>query len=174
MSPRAVLVGLPGAGKTSTGRRLAKILALPFTDSDELVEAEAGCPVAELFARAGEPAFRSAERRAILTALREFDGVLALGGGALGTSEIREAVQNSAVPVIFLQASLDTLAGRVGDARTRPLLAEGPAERLAALAAARSPVYEALASFAVETDGRTPSQVAATIAARLHDLEVRQ
>jgi len=172
MTPKAVLVGLPGTGKTSTGRRLAKILAVPFADSDELVEAAAGRSVAELFATEGESAFRAAERAAVVAALAGFEGVLALGGGAVGTAELRAALSGSAVPVVLLRASAATLLERLGDATSRPLLADDPPARLAALTAEREPLYAEVMTLAVDTDGRTPSQVAATIAARLHELEV--
>ncbi|HVU93236.1 MAG TPA: shikimate kinase [Jatrophihabitans sp.] len=175
MTPKAVLVGLPGTGKSSTGRRLAKILAVPFADSDELVEATAGRTVAEIFAERGEPAFRAAEQAAVVGALAGFDGVLALGGGAVGTAAVRDALAASGVPVVHLTATLATLADRIGDADHRPLLAGDAAARratLAALAAERAPLYAAVATLAVATDGRTPVQVAATVAARLHELEV--
>lgn len=168
MSPRALLVGLPGSGKSTTGRRLAKILDLPFTDSDELVEAAEGRSVREIFAEAGEPAFRALEAAAIVDALGRFDGILALGGGALTTPSTRDAVAASGVPVVLLRARLDTLGSRVGDARTRPLLAADPAGRLYQLEQERAPVYAELATLVVDTDGKTPGQVAATIAARLH------
>jgi shikimate kinase len=173
MTPKVVLVGLPGAGKSTTGRRLAKILAAPFADSDDLVEAATGRKVREIFADSGEPAFRAVEEHAITAALDGFGGVLSLGGGALGHPETRAAIETSGVPVVALRATLDTLSLRIGDARSRPLLADNPEHRLAALAAERAPVYEALATFVVDTDGKTPGQVAATIAARLHEREVR-
>jgi shikimate kinase len=172
VTPKVVLVGLPGVGKSSTGRRLAKILALPFADSDDLVEAAAGRTVAEIFAADGEPAFRAAEAAAIVRALADFDGVLALGGGAVTNPAVRAAITEGGVPVAGLRARLATLVARVGDGRTRPLLAGDPAGRLAALAAERTPVYDALATFTVDTDERTAGQVAATIAARLHAREV--
>jgi shikimate kinase len=174
MTPKAVLVGLPGAGKSTTGRRLAKILAVPFADSDDLVEAAAGRTVAQIFAESGEAEFRAAESAAIVAALVGFDGVLALGGGALGAPVTREAIAASGVPVAVLRASIDTLRARVGDGRTRPLLADDPPARLTVLAAERAPVYDALATFTVDTDDRTPGQVAATIAARLHELRARR
>jgi shikimate kinase len=174
MSPKVVLVGLPGAGKSTTGRRLAKILAVPFADSDDLVEAVAGRPVAEILTADGEPAFREVERAAIVRALTEREGVLSLGGGALGSDETRAAVRSSGVPVVQLRATLDTLGVRVGDARTRPLLAADPHARLAVLAAERTAGYDEVATFTVDTDGRTPGQVAATVAARLHEREVRR
>lgn len=167
MSPRVVLVGLPGTGKTTTGRRLAKILATGFADSDDLVEAATGRSVRELFAE-GEAAFRSAEADAIASALRDFDGVLALGGGALTTEATRHAVAESKAQVVLLRAGLDTLTSRVGDAESRPLLTEHPADRLRQLAAERSDVYEEVATLVVDTDERTPGQVASHIAAELH------
>jgi shikimate kinase len=169
MSPVAVLVGLPGSGKSTTGRRLAKILAVPFLDSDDAVETAAGCSVRELFAQAGEAAFRAAEADAVAAALDGFGGVLALGGGALGSDRTRAALRGADVAVVLLRADLDTLGARVGDAQTRPLLAEAPAQRLAELAETRAPLYADVATFAVDTDARTPGQVAATIAARLHE-----
>jgi shikimate kinase len=168
MTPTVVLVGLPGAGKSTTGRRLAKILAVPFADSDDLVEAATGRTVAELFADAGESAFRAAEAAAISAALDEFDGVLALGGGALTTPATRAALRESGVPVVFLRAELATLGTRVGAARGRPLLAGDPRAKLAQLAETRAPLYDDVATFAVDTEGRTAAHVAATIAARLH------
>lgn len=169
MTPKVVLVGLPGAGKSTTGRRLAKILAVPFADTDELVEQDAGRPVAEIFAHVGESAFRAAEHAVVVRALADAEGVLSLGGGALTNPETRAAVRASGVPVVQLRARLDTLGSRVGDARTRPLLADDPAGRLAVLAAERTAAYDEVATFVVDTDGKTPGQVAAGVAARLHD-----
>ena len=173
MSPRVVLVGLPGAGKSTSGRRLAKILALPFADTDDLVEAATGRAVGDIFFTDGEQAFRDAEAAAVAAALVDFDGVLALGGGALIRPATRAALLTGAVPVVVLRAELGTLGARVGDARSRPLLAGDPARRLAELADQRAPLYDEVASFVVDTDGRTPGQVAATVAARLHERRVR-
>jgi shikimate kinase len=83
------------------------------------------------------------------------------------------AVAASAVPVVVLHAKLATLTARIGDAHTRPLLAGDPSARLAALAADRGALYASMATITVDTDGKTPGQVAATIAARLHEREVR-
>lgn len=172
MSPRVVLVGLPGSGKTTTGRRLAKILAVDFADSDELVETQTGRSVRELFAD-GEPVFRAAEASAIATALRGFDGVLALGGGALGAEATRAALAASGAPVVLLRAGIATLAERVGDAQSRPLLVEDPSARLRQLADERASVYASAATFTVDSDARTPGQVASQIAAELHRRQVR-
>ncbi len=170
MSPRVVLVGLPGSGKSTSGRRLARMLAVPFADSDDLVEAGAGRPVVTIFAESGEAAFRALEADAIAAALADFDGVLALGGGAVTTAHTRAALADGAIPVVVLSASVQTLTERVGDGHTRPLLAADARQRLNTLAAERGPVYEELATFTVDTDTRTPGQVASVIAARLHKL----
>jgi shikimate kinase len=169
MTPRVVLVGLPGTGKSTTGRRLAKILAVPFADADELIEAAQGRTVREIFADSGEGAFRGFERDAIIAALETFDGVLSLGGGALTDPETRAALAASDVPVVFLEAPIATLVARVGDGRTRPLLSENPERRLTALADQRRPYYAEVAKLHVDTASRTPGQVASLIAARLHD-----
>jgi shikimate kinase len=174
MTPKVVLVGLPGAGKSTTGRRLAKILAVPFADSDHLIEERAGSTISELFATRGEEACRVIEAEVIAAALAEFPGVLSLGGGAVMRAQTRQAILASGVPVVYLRAGLEELGDRVGDARTRPLLVADPPARLAVLAAERGAHYEDLATITVDTDGRTPGQVAATIAARLHEREIRR
>jgi shikimate kinase len=174
VTPRVVLVGLPGAGKSTTGRRLAKILALPFADSDHMIEAREGRTISELFATRGEAFCRDLEVAVIAEALADFPGVLSLGGGAVMRAETRAALVDSGVPVVYLRAALQELSERIGDGRTRPLLAGNPQARLAGIAAERSATFDAVATFTVDTDGRTPGQVAATIAARLHDREVRR
>jgi shikimate kinase len=170
MTPRVVLVGMPGTGKTTTGRRLAKILAVPFADSDVLVERRTGRTVADVFAESGEPEFRDLEAAAIRSALTDFDGVLALGGGAVTDVGTQRALAEAGVPVVLLRADLSTLAARVGDGHVRPLLAGDTAERLTQLSAEREAAYTACATLTVHTDRRTPGQVAAQIAARLHEV----
>ena len=167
MTPRAVLIGLPGTGKTTTGRRLATKLTLPFADSDALVETRAGRSVQEVFATDGETAFRDLEADVIREALAGFGGVLALGGGAVLTDSTRAALVSSGVPVVLLRSSVRTLNRRVGDGRGRPLLAGNPYARLSALAAAREPLYRQLATHVVTTDRRSSSRVAIEIAGLL-------
>lgn len=169
MSPQVVLVGLPGAGKSTTGRRLAKILAVPFADSDALIEQREQRSINELFAERGEQGFRVIEAEVVAGALQTFDGVLSLGGGALTSAATRGVLAASDVPVVFLRATLDQLSQRVGDGRTRPLLTGNPEARLASLAADRAATYDEFATIVVDTDGRSPGQVAATVAARLHE-----
>ncbi len=167
MTPRAVLIGLPGTGKTTTGRRLAGRLRVPFADSDDLVEQRAGRSVRAIFERDGEAGFRDAEAEVIAAALSAFDGVLALGGGAIVAEQTRAALAVSGAPVVLLRAELSTLAVRVGRAQDRPLLTGDPVGRLAGLAAARQPLYESVATAVIDTDRRSAKRVAADIDATL-------
>jgi shikimate kinase len=166
-----VLIGLPGSGKSTVARRLAKIYSVPVADTDELVEAATGRTVPELFETAGEPAFRAAESTALQSALTDFDGVLSLGGGAILAADNRSALVASGAPIVLLRGEPATLLARLGDPQSRPLLRADPAARLAALAAEREPLYRSVATLTVDTDHHTPAQVAATIAARLHERE---
>lgn len=152
MADRLVLVGMMGAGKTTVGRAVADRLGWAFVDTDAEVEAAAGSSVAELFAGAGEPAFREAERRALATALS--DGgpvVVSAGGGAVVDEGNRHLLSRSAT-VVWLRADPATLAARVGDGAGRPLLAGDAAGALAALDAGRRPLYAAVADAVVDVD----------------------
>ncbi|MBB5774980.1 shikimate kinase [Nonomuraea jabiensis] len=161
--PYAVLIGMPGAGKSTIGRLLADSLGLPFADSDQLVEERTGQTIPDLFAAEGEDAFRKLETEVIADALSAFNGVLALGGGAVVTDATRQALLSSAAPVVLLRASVASLHERVGDGAGRPLLAGDPRARLLELEAVREPYYRIVAGLTVDTDQRTPAQVAATV-----------
>ncbi len=136
-----VLVGLMGAGKSSIGRRLAQALALPFTDADAEIEAASGSTIEEIFARDGEAAFRSGERRVIARLLEGPIQVLAAGGGAFMDPETRALMRARAISV-WLKADLDLLLARVGRRNNRPLLKNGdPRAILASLMEIRHPIY---------------------------------
>jgi shikimate kinase len=167
---RVILTGFMGTGKTEVGRRLARTLGWPFMDTDAVIESAAGRSVAAIFAEEGEAGFRARERDAVAQACQLPAAVIAIGGGALLDAENRRLLI-AAGPVVCLRATPREILRRVGEARDRPLLnGEGTAseaERLArieALLAARAAVY-ALAAYAVDTDGRTPDQVAAAVRA---------
>lgn len=151
LGPRAlVLVGMPGAGKSSVGRRLAKRLDLPFFDADDEIEKAAGMSIPDIFATRGEAEFRLGEKRVLARLLQGGPAIIATGGGAFMNEETRARVRETGVAV-WLRADLPTLLRRVKKRNDRPLLA-GPdaAERLAALQAAREPTY-ALAHVTVES-----------------------
>ena len=167
MPPRVVLVGPMGAGKTAVGAVLAERLGLALRDTDADVEAAAGRSVVDLFTAEGEAAFRRREQDAVLAALAEHDGVLALGGGAVLSPRVRAALADHAV--VLLRATWASVGDRVARDRARPLLAGGPQERWESLLAARRPLYEQVATAVVETDGLAPPQVADAVLAVLAD-----
>jgi shikimate kinase len=161
-----VLVGLMGVGKTTVGQRCAELLQRPFVDTDELVEATVRMPVAELFATQGEQHFRALERQAVAdTSASPAPLVIACGGGAVLDPENRRVLRSEGV-VVWLQASPEELSARVGtDAgAVRPLLAGADkTATLQRLSSLREPAYEAAAHVHIDTDGRTPDDVAATV-----------
>jgi shikimate kinase/3-dehydroquinate synthase len=137
-----VLVGMPGAGKTAIGRRLAARLGLPFRDADTEIESAAGMPITEIFARYGEPHFRDGERRVITRLLAGPPLVLATGGGAFADPGTRAAIKASGAATLWLRCSMATLLRRVAGREHRPMfLNADPAEVLARLMAARHPLY---------------------------------
>jgi shikimate kinase len=157
-SKTIALVGLMGVGKSSIGRRLANVLAMPFRDADHEIEAAAGCSVSEIFAKFGEPAFRDGERRVIARLLDGPPHVLATGGGAFNDPETRRLIRANAVS-IWLRADLQVLAARVRKRDTRPLLiGKEPMDVLSAQARDRYPLF-AEADIIIET-GESPHQVA--------------
>jgi shikimate kinase len=163
VKPVLVLVGAPGAGKTTIGLLVADQLGVSFRDTDLDVEQAAGKPVADIFVTDGEAVFRTLERAAVATALREHEGVLALGGGAVLDEGTRAAL--SGHRVVWLEVGLADAAKRVGLARERPVLALNPRATLARLLGERAPHYEEVASARVRTDGREPDEIAADVVA---------
>ena len=156
-----VLVGMMGAGKTTVGRAAAQRLGWAFLDSDAQVEARAGRTVAEIWAAEGERGFRQLEAEALSDALASTAGrpaVVAAAGGAVLDARNRALLEQNP-PVIWLRATLDTLAGRVGSGRGRPLLADDPRGALERLMAVRYPLYEEVADTVVDVDGLGRAQV---------------
>ncbi len=167
--PRVVLVGPMGAGKTTVGERLAEGGGVGLRDTDHDVEAAEGRSVSDIFVESGEEYFRTREHHAVLAALAEHDGVLALGGGAVLDARTREALAGH--PVVFLKVGLADAAKRVGLGVGRPLLLGNVRSRMKALLDERLPVYESVAAAVVETDGRDADEVAAEVVAALESLE---
>jgi shikimate kinase len=165
MPPRVVLVGAPGAGKSTVGRLVARRLDVGFRDTDHDVEASAGKSVADVFLDDGEEAFRAAELSAVHTALAEHDGVLALGGGAVLSAETRRLLAGH--QVVHLQVGLTDAASRVGFGRARPVIALNPRAQLKVLLDERAPLYAEVATAVVVTDGLAPEDIAAAVVAAI-------
>jgi shikimate kinase len=158
MAPVLVIVGPPGAGKTTAAREVADRLGVAFRDTDADVEAAAGVTVADVFVEHGEARFRSLERAAVAAALAEHDGVLAVGGGAVLDADTRASLIGR--PVAFLDVGIKDAASRIGFNRDRPLLLGNPRAQWIRLMEQRRTFYEQVAATTVSTDDRTPDQVA--------------
>jgi shikimate kinase len=157
-APRVVLVGPMGAGKTTVGRLLAERWGVSFRDTDDDVEQAEGRPISDIFVEDGEGRFRALERAAVARAVAEHAGVLAVGGGAVMAEETRALLDGRRV--VFLRVGLSDAAARVGLGASRPLLLGNVRGTMKALLDERTPVYESVAVVVVDTDGRTPDEVA--------------
>jgi len=157
MAPVLVLVGSPGAGKSTVGRRVAAALDLPFADTDRMIEAEAGMSISDMFVTLGEDDFRQREVDAVARAVDLEHGVLALGGGAVLRQETQELLRGQRV--VWLRVSSAEAASRVGMNSARPLLLGNVRGTLSKLLQQRNPVYAAVATDVVETSGRSLGEV---------------
>jgi shikimate kinase len=168
MAPKAVLIGLPGSGKSTIGRRLAKSLGTSMLDTDAAIEETTGRTIADIFATDGEKEFRRIEEDVIRAALQSHDGVLSLGGGAVTTPGVRDALAGHTV--IYLEISAAEGVRRTGGSTVRPLLA-GPdrSEKFKALMTERVPLYRRVATMRVNTNRRNPGAVVRHIVDRLEN-----
>jgi len=150
-----------GAGKTTVAALLAEAWALPVRDTDVDIEAAEERSISDIFVDDGEDHFRVLEARAVTEALAAHEGVLALGGGAVLDPHTRELLAGH--QVVFLRVGLSDAVKRVGLGVGRPLLLGNVRARIKALLDERTPVYESVATHVVETDGRTPDEVATEV-----------
>lgn len=157
MAPVLVLVGSPGAGKTSVGRRVAERLGLTFLDTDHLIETRAGMSIPDIFITLGEEQFRLLEAQAVADALETGDGILALGGGAVMSETTQRLLAGHRT--VWLKVGVPDAATRVGLNTARPLLLGNVRGTLTALLDKRNPVYERLATDVVDTSGKSLRQV---------------
>ena len=161
MTPRVVLVGPPGAGKSTVGDVLATLLGLGVRDTDADVERTHGQTIADMFVDHGEEYFRDAESSAVRAALAEHDGIVSLGGGAVLHEQTRDAL--SGHRVVFLDVGLSEAARRVGLNTARPLLLGNVRSQLKALMDQRRAIYLDVAEYVVSTDSRPPAEIAEEI-----------
>lgn len=160
MSAGPVLIGPPGAGKSTVGELLARRLGTTLVDTDARVEEQAGRAISDIFVQDGEDTFRELEREAVLSALAEEGAVLSLGGGAVMQDAVAQALRSSGRPVVFLDVTIADASARVGFDTSRPLLLVNPRAAWTRLMNARRPTYESLATLVVATGGKEPQQVA--------------
>ena len=168
MAPKAILVGLPGSGKSTIGRRLAKALDVDMLDTDAAIEQQTGRPIADIFGTDGEQEFRRIEEGVVRAALAEHDGIVSLGGGAVTSPGVRAALAGHTV--VYLEITAAEGVRRTGGNTVRPLLA-GPdrAEKFRALMSQRVPLYRQVATIRVNTNRRNPGAVVRHIVCRLQD-----
>jgi shikimate kinase len=160
--PALVLVGPPGAGKTTVGRVLARRLDLEFVDVDAVIVARIGKSIADMFVQDGEDAFRALERDVVAESLLGTEGVLALGGGSVLAAQTRERLRGHRV--VHLTVDVTDGLRRTGMSKARPLLAGvNPRATFRALLDARAPLYAEVATFEVDTVRRSAHQVARTV-----------
>lgn len=160
------LIGYRGTGKSTVARQLAEQLEAQAVDSDELIAQRAGCSIAEIFAQQGEPAFRDLEQQVVAELAAGEPQVVALGGGAVLREANRQAIAGA--PVVWLQASPAVLAQRLAadsiSASQRPSLTRaGLLGEIEQVLTERTPVYRQCATFEVDTEGRSPAEVAEVI-----------
>ena len=165
MAPRAIIIGAPGAGKTSVGRRVAETLGVAFHDSDAAIQKRTGKPVSDIFLSDGEAEFRKLEREVIAESLKDVDGVLSVGGGAVLDPDTREAFSHHTV--VWLEVDLATATQRVGMNSARPLLMGNVRGTMITMLNERTPLYEEVATITVDTSGRSLKAVVSDVVEEL-------
>ena len=163
MAPRIILIGAMGSGKTTVGRALAKDFSLAFRDTDEMIVSQSGREISEIFIEDGEDEFRALEKIILRTALLEDETVLSLGGGACLSTDAQSALRASGAFVVYLKISLSQVASRVGFNQGRPLLMGNPRAQWQSLMNDRAPIYEGIASYICEVDGKNVEEITSEI-----------
>ncbi|MFI0506811.1 shikimate kinase [Streptomyces albogriseolus] len=169
MSPRLVLIGPMGVGKSTVGQLLAERLGVGHRDTDDDIVAAEGRAVSDIFVEDGEPAFRALEKEAVRQALASHDGVLALGGGAILDPDTRALLAGERV--VYMSMDVEEAVRRTGLGAARPLLAVNPRKQWREQMEARRHLYEEAATAVVPTDGRTPEEVTEAV---LDALELKE
>lgn len=168
--PIAILIGAPGAGKSTVGKALSKRLNCQFQDTDQMIEARCGKTISDIFVEDGEPYFREVEKEIVKEAINSCEGILSLGGGSVMSEETQILLGDLKRRVILLEVSISQAAPRVGFNKDRPMLLINPRQQWLNLLEARTPIYKRLAGFCLSTDSAKPGEVADNIAKYLEQL----
>jgi shikimate kinase len=158
-----VLIGPPGAGKSTVGKALAEQLSLEFLDTDTLIEQSTGKSITDIFVVDGEQAFRAIEFQMLRTVLEKVDAIISLGGGAPISDEAQKLISDTDCQVVFLDISLSTAAPRVGFNRDRPLLLGNPRAQWQSLSDQRRPIYEFLSDRTIKVDSLSVAEIVEAI-----------
>jgi shikimate kinase len=148
-----------GSGKSTIGKSVALALGLPFRDTDTIIEEVEGMDVSQIFIDKGEDYFRTVEKKVLRDELLSDGSVLALGGGAPISVDAQSALKVSSAPVVYLDISLASVAPRIGFNRDRPLLLHNPRGQWQTLMEARRPVYESIANFVIDVNGKSQKEI---------------
>lgn len=166
-APSLALVAMPGAGKSTLGRVLARHLDLPFRDADHEIERRIGTSIRAFFEEQGEPAFRDIEQEVIASLSTQGPMVLATGGGAVLRESNRQVLRER-FTVVYLRTSAEELARRLRHDRNRPLLqVDNPLRRLRELHRQRDPLYREVAHYVIETGRPSVHALAALVLMQL-------
>lgn len=155
---KAILVGFMGAGKTTVGGVLAEQVGWQQIDLDDEIIATAGKPITAIFADEGEPAFRKLETQVLQNTLNK-TGLLSTGGGVVESAANREVLQQTDIPVIYLQTSGNVVLERVAGDDSRPLVNQLGPNGLKALLAKREQLYQSVSDLVICTDELTPEEI---------------
>ena len=163
MAPRIILIGPMGSGKTTVGEELSQSFSLDFRDTDVMIVQQSGREISDIFIEDGEDEFRALEKIILRTALLEDETVLSLGGGACLSIDAQSALRATGSFIVYLKISLAQVSSRVGFNQGRPLLMGNPRAQWQNLMNERAPIYEGIASYICDVDGKSVDEIVSEI-----------